>query len=160
GGTPTFTRVEQNSSSVTYTGTWYTNTGSFNSGGSAVLAEQTGSRATFTFTGTDARWIGYKDVWSGIANVYVDGVLKGQVDAYSSSDQAQAVMYSISGLTSGSHTLAVEVSGTKNPSSHSFWVWVDAFDSANNASGVSGGNVGTTGGGTVGGTIGGGTGLG
>jgi hypothetical protein len=154
GGTPTFTRAEQNSSSVTYTGTWYTNAGPFNSGGSAVLAQQTGSRATFTFTGTDAQWIGYKDAWSGIANVYVDGVLKGQVDAYSSSAQAQAVMYSISGLTSGSHTLAIEVSGTKNLSSHSFWVWVDAFDSANNTSGVSGGNGGTTGGGTGGGNTG------
>ena len=52
GGSPTFTRVEQNSSAVTYTGTWYSNTGSFNSGGSAALAVDKGSRATFTFSGT------------------------------------------------------------------------------------------------------------
>jgi hypothetical protein len=134
GGPTTFTRVEQNSSAVTYTGTWYTNTGSFNSGGSAVLSEGKGARATFTFTGTDARWIGNKDAWSGIANVYVDGVLKGQVDTYSPSAQAQAVNYTISGLSSGTHTLAIEVSGTKNPSSQSFWIWVDAFDYANNSS--------------------------
>jgi hypothetical protein len=127
---PTFRRVEQNSSVVTYTGTWYSNTGSFNSGGTAVLAVDKGSRATFTFTGTDARWIGYKDAWSGIANVYVDGVLRTQVDAYSASDQPQAAMYTISGLSNGSHTLTVEVSGTRNPSSHSNWIWVDAFDYA------------------------------
>src|SRR5205823_6511860 len=83
------------SSAVTYTGTWYTNSGSFNSGGSSVLAIDKGSRATFTFTGTALKWIGYRDQWSGIANVYVDGVLKAQVDTYSATGQAQAVNYTI-----------------------------------------------------------------
>ena len=143
GGSPTFTRVEQNSSVVTYTGTWYSNTGSFNSGGSAALAVDKGSRATFTFSGTDARWIGYKDAWSGIANVYVDGVLKTQVDTYSASAQAQVVLYTINGLSSGKHTLAVEVSGTKNAAAHSSWIWVDAFDSAASAGNGGGGPGGT-----------------
>ncbi|HEY2384666.1 MAG TPA: SBBP repeat-containing protein [Terriglobia bacterium] len=152
GGTGTFTRVEQNKSAVTYTGTWYTNNGSFNSGGSAVLAEDAGSRATFTFTGTDARWIGYKDAWSGIANVYVDGVLKTTVDAYSANSQAQAVLYTISGLAAGTHTLAVEASGNQNPSAQAGWIWVDAFDYASNGSGSgsgSGSGGTTTGGGTT-----------
>src|SRR5205823_4841380 len=126
--TATFTRVEQNSSAVAYTGTWNTNNGAFNSGGSAVLALDRGSRATFTFTGTAVKWIGYKDGWSGIANVYVDGTLQGQVDAYSAADQAQAVLFTMSGLSSGTHTLAVEVTGTKNTASSSSWIWVDAFD--------------------------------
>ncbi len=125
-----FTRSEQNSSAVAYTGTWYSNTGSFNSGSSAGLAVDKGSRATFTFSGTDARWLGYKDAWSGIANVYVDGVLKAQVDTYSARAQAQVVLYTINGLSSGTHTLAVEVAGTKNPAAQSSWIWVDAFDSA------------------------------
>ena len=127
-GSATFTRVEQNNSAVSYTGSWYANSGSFNSGGSAVLALDKGSRATFTFTGTDAKWIGYKDAWSGIANVYVDGALKTQIDTYSATDQAQVVLYTISGLSSGTHTLAIEVSGTKNPASQSYWIWADAFD--------------------------------
>jgi alpha-amylase len=143
-GTTAFTRVEQNSSSVTYTGTWYANTGSFNSGGSAALAENPGSRATFTFTGTAVSWIGYKDAWSGIANVYIDGALKTQVDGYSPSAQAQAVMFSVTGLSSGSHTVTVEAKGTKNPASHAAWIWVDAFDFASGTTGSGG----TTGGGT------------
>ena len=61
------------------------------------------------------KWIGYKDPWSGIANVYVDGTLKTQVDSYSASGQAQQVLYTIAGLSSGSHTLVIEVTGTKNP---------------------------------------------
>jgi hypothetical protein len=133
GGTTTtgsYTRVEQSNSALTATGTWYSNSGSFNSGGSAILAIDKGTRATFTFTGTAVRWIGYKDPWSGIANVYVDGALQTQVDTYSASTQAQAVNYTVTGLNSGAHTITVEVTGTKNTAAQSYWVWVDAFDYA------------------------------
>jgi hypothetical protein len=95
---------------------------------SAALAIDAGSRATFTFTGTAVKWIGYRDASSGIANVYIDGTLKAQIDTYSATDQAQAVDYSITGLNSGTHTVTIEVAGTKNPSAQSAWVWVDAFD--------------------------------
>ena len=124
----TFTRVEQNNSAVAYTGTWYGNGMSVHSGGTAVLALDQGSRASFAFNGTAAKWIGYMDPWSGIANVYVDGVLKAQVDMYSSSAQARAVLFTITGLTSGSHTLTIEVSGSKNAAAQSAWIWVDAFE--------------------------------
>src|SRR5437899_2776402 len=46
-----------------------------------VLAMDRGARVTFTFPGTALKWIGRRDAWSGIANVYIDGVLKAQVDA-------------------------------------------------------------------------------
>src|SRR5438132_11623133 len=91
---PYTTLFRSNSSAVTYTGTWYGNSMSVHSGGSAVLALDRGSRATFAFNGTAAKWIGYKDPWSGIANVYVDGVLNTQVDTYSSSGQAQVALFS------------------------------------------------------------------
>jgi hypothetical protein len=128
GGTPAFTRVEQNSSSVTYTGTWYSNSASFNSGGSAALALNSGTRATFAFTGTAVKWIGYRDAWSGIANVYIDGVLKSQVDTYAALAQAEAVNFTGTGLSSGPHTITIEATGSKDASARSAWVWVDAFD--------------------------------
>jgi hypothetical protein len=126
--TATVARVEQNGAGVTYTGQWITNGGSANSGGSAVLAGAAGSKANLAFNGTGVSWIAYRDEWSGIANVYVDGVLKAAVDTYSSPGKAQAVAYTVSGLASGSHTLTIEVTGTRNPSSAGAWVWVDAFD--------------------------------
>jgi hypothetical protein len=43
-------------------------------------------RAAFTFNGTAVKWIGYKDAWSGIAKVYIDGVLKAQIDPSSAVD--------------------------------------------------------------------------
>jgi hypothetical protein len=121
-------RVEQNAPAVAYTGTWAPNGGTFNSGSSAVLAAAAGSRATFTFTGCGASWIAYRDEWSGIANVYVDGALKGSVDTYSSPGAAKAVMYSVTGLAYGAHTVTIEVTGNKSASSKAAWIWVDAFD--------------------------------
>jgi hypothetical protein len=126
--TGTTTRIEQNSSAVVYTGTWYPNSGSFNSGGSAVLAMDPSSAAKFNFTGTAVNWIGYRDAWSGLADVYVDGTLKATVDTYSANSQAQAVQYSISGLANVPHTLTIVVKGQHSSASAGSWVWVDAFD--------------------------------
>ena len=103
--TTTVVRYEQNNPAVKYTGTWYPNSGGFNSGGSATMAMDAGSRANFTFTGTGVKWIGYRDQWSGIAQVYLDGVLKGTIDTYSASAQAQAAEYSVSGLSNAAHSL-------------------------------------------------------
>ena len=121
-------RYEQDNPAVRPTGNWFPNHGTFNSGGSAVLAMDQGSQAQFTFSGTAVQWIGYRDQWSGIAQVYLDGSLKASVDTYSAGAQAQAVVYSISGLSAGSHTLTILVTGTSNPSSGGAWVWLDAFD--------------------------------
>jgi hypothetical protein len=124
----TTTRVEQNGNGVTYTGAWRPNPLGIHSGGTAVLAVDAGARATFAFDGTGVSWIAYRDAWSGIARVYVDGALKGSIDTYSFADQAQASTYTVSGLTSGPHTLVIEVTATKSAPSGGASVWVDAFD--------------------------------
>src|SRR5207253_786268 len=67
----TTTRVEQTNPSIAYSGGWFANSMSAHSGGSATLAMDKDTQATFTFTGIGASWIGYQDQWSGIANVYV-----------------------------------------------------------------------------------------
>jgi hypothetical protein len=125
---PTITRIEQNGTGVTYSGTWSDNSGAFNSGGSAKLSMDTNSTVTLVFNGSSASWIAYRDEWSGIAQVYVDGTLRSEVDTYASPNKAQASMYTISGLTNGAHTLSIVATGRKNASSGGAWVWVDAFD--------------------------------
>jgi hypothetical protein len=121
-------RYEQDNPAVQLTGTWFPNNGSFNNGGSAILAMEQGDVASFTFTGTSVRWIGYRDPWSGIAQVYLDGALKGIIDTYSASEEHQAVLYSSSRLSNASHTLSIVVTGKHDASSAGAWVWVDAFD--------------------------------
>jgi hypothetical protein len=122
--------VEQDSPSVEKTGNWLPNSGSFNSGGSSILAMDAGSQVRFTFTGTGVNWIGFRDEWSGIAQVYLDGVLQSTVDTWSAVTQPEAVLYSATGLSNQGHTLTIVVTGTRRAGSGGSWVWVDAFEVA------------------------------
>ena len=130
------TRYEENSNTITYTGSWNPNSSAAESGGSAVLAMDPGSSATFSFNGTGANWIGFGDEWAGIANLYVDGVAKGQIDTYKSPGQYQVKEYSVNGLAAGAHTLKVEVASAKNAASGGNWVWVDAFEAISGGTGA------------------------
>ena len=121
-------RIEQNNPALLYTGIWYSNTNKEHSSGNAVLAVDASSRASINFSGTGITWNAYRDEWSGIAKVYLDGVLGAPVDTYLSPSQAQSPAYSINGLPSGSHSLTIEASGTHNARSGGSWIWIDAFD--------------------------------
>ena len=121
-------RVEDSNASVAYSGRWYSKTGPAYSGGTAVLAMDPGFNVTINFKGTGVSWIGYRDEWSGVARVYVDGEAKTTVDTYQSPSVSRAVLYSINGLSPGPHSMTIEVTGTRNSSAKAAWVWVDAFD--------------------------------
>jgi hypothetical protein len=143
GGSSRTTRIEQTSSAIQYSGHWFQNTNIVHSGGSAVLATDKGSKATLSFTGSGVQWIGFADQWSGIANVFVDGVFKTEVDTFASPARAKTVLYSTTGLRPGNHTITIEVTGRRSAKSAQSWVWIDAFD-------VTGAGDGFTSGGTNG----------
>jgi hypothetical protein len=126
---PLRTRSEEDQPAVDYAGTWLANAWFRHSGGSALRAMDPGARARFTFDGNGGRWIGYRDEWAGIARVYVDGQLRGSVDTYAAPYAAQSVLFSVNELAPGAHALEVEATGTRNPASGGYWIWVDAFDS-------------------------------
>ena len=121
-------RVEQNNSAMTYTGHWYANNSAALSSGSAALAMDAGARASLSFTGSGVSWIAYRDEWSGVARVYIDGDLKTTVDNYLSPSRTGVAVYSIGGLSPGTHTITIEATGSRNSSAQGSWVWVDAFD--------------------------------
>jgi hypothetical protein len=124
----TVTRIEESAAALTYKGTWANNAGAFNSGGSAKLSEDSNSSVTLAFNGTGVKWIGYQDERSGIADVYIDGVMTSEIDTYVSPAKAQSVLYSVSNLANGAHTLTITATGRKNALSSGAWVWVDAID--------------------------------
>jgi hypothetical protein len=128
--------VQQDNAAIQYTGTWFPNLGAFNSGGSAALATDAGSKTQFTFTGTAISWIGFSDPWSGIAQVYIDGTLVSTVDTYSATQKSQAVEYAASGLALGSHTITIAATGTRDNQSAGSWIWVDAFNVTPSAQGI------------------------
>ena len=134
----TMTRVENTDAAIAYTsgttepgrpGDWWHGSRSRGwSAGTASFNRSLGARATFTFTGTSVRWIGFRSFWAGIANVYLDGAFLTELDLYVPSEEAQTVVFARTGLSSGAHTIAVESTGRKNPASSDYAVVVDAFD--------------------------------
>ena len=126
--TPGPGRYEENNPAVSWVGTWFPHDSAYHSGNRATQAMDVGSSATFTFTGSTVSWIGYRDEWSGIARVYLDGVLKATIDTYASPYQAKAVVYSLTGVGQGTHKLSIWVTGTRAAPSQGNWIWVDAFD--------------------------------
>ena len=130
GGLPAATagRIENDNPAITYTGIWNLNASPIHSGGTAVLAMGSRSAVSLTFNGTGIEWIAYRDEWSGIAMVIVDGEVKETIDTFRSPAQAGAVAYRIEGLAPGTHSLRIEVTGTRSESSGGSWVWLDAFN--------------------------------
>jgi predicted amidohydrolase len=122
------TRIQDDNAAVSYADAWFKLTNEQFDGGSATTASGAGARAVFGFTGSAVRWIGYRDEWSGRANVYLDGTLQATIDTYCSPSQAQSVLWGATGLSGEGHTLTIEAVGTHNASSGGAWVWIDAFD--------------------------------
>lgn len=95
-----------------YTGTWTRAGFAPASSGFVKYSATAGDRVTFTFTGTEAAWIGSRATNRGQARVYVDGVYSQTVDLHSASTVAQAIAFRAAWATSGTHTITIEVVGT------------------------------------------------
>ena len=121
------TWFEEDDPAITYSGTWNTYTCSSCSGGALKYSNQTGAKADFTFNGTGIKWMVTKAKMLGKAKVYLDGVYYGMVDLYSLTPRWQVVLQKI-GLTFGTHTATIEVSGMKNPSSTGYNIDIDAME--------------------------------
>jgi uncharacterized protein (TIGR03437 family) len=119
--------AEDTTIAANYSGHWFNTTGSLYSGGSINSAVDAGAGVTFTFNGTAVTWIGYRDQWSGIAQVYIDGNPQATVDTYLSPSQAQTPTWSVNGLSPGIHVLNITATGTEDAVSGGAWVWVNAF---------------------------------
>lgn len=120
--------VQESDAAVALQGTWHGNDNALHTDGSAVLAMDAGAQVTFSFTGTGASWIGYRDPWSGIAQILLDGVPVEEIDTSNSESEARRTLYAVDGLPFGPHTLTVRVTGRAGPVSTGSWIWVDAFE--------------------------------
>ena len=120
-------RIEEKSEAVTWLGPWSTNALPLNSGGGARLSMEKGAEARLDFVGTSVVWIGYRDEWSGLADVLVDGEFQATIDTFAKPAQAQATLFRAEGLRDGRHTLIIRPKGTHQKDSSGSWVWVDAF---------------------------------
>jgi|GEM_PF-1704367 len=133
---PTWTKVDNANAAVTYSGTdWGTYSGNGGYLNTEHYSETTGAVATYTFTGTQARFYGFKRNDLGHAEILVDNVLRATVDLYNASMLVDQLLFESETLAPGTHTLKVRVKGTRNAASSGTEVIVDAFAFTNSATG-------------------------
>ncbi|MFQ5855459.1 MAG: right-handed parallel beta-helix repeat-containing protein [Anaerolineae bacterium] len=131
-GTIPYAFDEAESGGVAKTGSWSQQSNDNASEGALMRSNSAGSTVAFDFTGTAASLVYAMRSDAGIANLAIDGgaVFSDTLDMYSDSEMAEFNERIIAtGLTDGSHTLTVEVSGNKNTSSSNTYLYVDAFRS-------------------------------
>ncbi|HET6497915.1 MAG TPA: hypothetical protein VFH17_02530, partial [Coriobacteriia bacterium] len=99
------------------------------SGGGYVYGRWAGTRLAVRFTGTAIRWYGPKGPGYGTAEIRVNGVpLEEMADAYAVSQTPDQVIYEVSGLANGRHTLEIRPTGQRNPASSGAIVVIDYFE--------------------------------
>ncbi|MGH8737394.1 MAG: hypothetical protein ACREVC_08550 [Burkholderiales bacterium] len=96
--------------------------------GTTAETNTAGAQASFTFTGTGVRWIGARGPQTGMARVWLDGALVGDLDMYAMTEGPQHTVFAAQGLAAGTHTLAIQVLQQTNPAATDRWVLIDAFD--------------------------------
>jgi hypothetical protein len=81
-------------------------------GDSLHWTDAAGASATYSFTGSSVSLIGPRGPEFGTMDIYIDGVLEGTADGYSSQRLAQQVLFTASSLDYGSHTIKVVNTGS------------------------------------------------
>ena len=123
------TSYNDNSSSVSYSGAW---TGASVAGpwdGDEHFTNTTGNSATFSFTGPFVTYVYAPFTNMGIANLSIDGISYGTLDEYCPTNIFQGSR-TFSGLSAGSHTFTVSVSGSSNSASSGTYLTTDQFIAA------------------------------
>jgi hypothetical protein len=122
------TRFEQTDPDLAYAGYWDTLTNPLASGGSFGCGEYTGASVTVEFTGKYLSWITKKHPNYGMARVTLDGGDPVMVDLYDANEIWQQKVWETGILPNGSHTVLIEWTGEKNPSSGATVIGLDALD--------------------------------
>jgi cell wall-associated NlpC family hydrolase/putative cell wall-binding protein len=123
-----YTRLQETSTLLSYTGAWSSTTVSSASGGTFKYGDTAGTSVTMSFTGIYAQLIAKKSPAYGIAKVTVDGKATGTVDLYAAAASYGNKVWDTGLLPSGTHTVTLEWTGTKNASATDYNIGVDAFD--------------------------------
>ena len=123
-----YTRIEQGSSLLAYTGSWTVSSSPSASGSSFRFVNTAGASVTATFKGTYLAWIAKRSPVYGVASVTLDGGSPVLVDLHSSGAGWQKTVWKTGTLVSGMHTVTIRWTGGRNGSATDTNVGVDAFD--------------------------------
>lgn len=132
-GDRTWTKVDDGDDNVSYSPGWLPWQGNPCYQQTEHYSREVGATATFTFTGTRARFYGCRRNDLGITEIAVDGKVRTTLDLYQTTRE-YAKLYETDELPSGDHTLEVKVTGKKHRNSVNHYVIVDAFGFGTTAS--------------------------
>jgi hypothetical protein len=106
--------VEDSSSSMRYSSGWTSVHDARWSGGSLRSTTFTAATAVLTFTGRSIGWVTHRDLASGQAQVWIDGVLEASISLNTTGQTSlgRLVVFSKTWATSGTHKIAIKVLGT------------------------------------------------
>jgi hypothetical protein len=121
------TRFQETDPMISFGGVWSTASNNSYSGGTLKSGRGGGLGYTVQFSGTGMDLIGLKGPDYGIANVILDGTTE-TVSFYAPAYQNVQKVWSKRNLSAGSHTVRVEWTGTKDPSSTGDKIDLDAVD--------------------------------
>ncbi len=122
-----WTKVDDTGAGVSYGPNWGTYVGNPGYQNTEHFQNTSGGEVTYTFTGSQARYYGFKRSDLGMAEIRVDDVLKSTVDCYSATGAFDQLLYQTDMLPVGTHTLKVRAAGTKNAASSGVSIIADAF---------------------------------
>jgi hypothetical protein len=92
---------------------------------------ETDASVSFTFQGSEVKWISSKQDDSGIAEVFIDGVSQGTIDCYNPTPLWQQELFTKDSLSEAEdvwHTIKIVCTGTKHASSSDYYIDSDAFE--------------------------------
>ena len=117
-------KVNFNDTKIQYVGTWNTLT-------TGKSTNQEGASMSFSFTGNSIQLVADKGSDKGVAIVTIDGV-QSEVDLYSATAATGAIVFSKTGLSSGTtHTIKIESFGISNANASNTVIKINSFNIAN-----------------------------
>ena len=106
-------------------------------GNTGMYSSNSGTNASFKFTGTKAWIVGTFDPSHGIMEVWIDDEKVDEVDTYKPERSVSQIIYSTDDLEYGEHTVKIVVKGEKNSSSRGNAIGLDcAYYLNNNGAGM------------------------
>lgn len=121
-------KYDDTDAAITYTGSWEFGAWDGYYNASCHYTWKEGSFASFTFTGTGIKLIAAKNADHGIAEIFIDGTYKANVDFFNESGIQQVEVYADSLLSDGIHTIEIKATGTKRAVASGSYIDIDAFE--------------------------------
>lgn len=120
------TAVDSSSDQITYTGKWESASSDGDHNGSVRYLSSDGS-ASYAFSGTSVAWVTRLTPSSGTTLVSIDGEPVTTVDGYAKEPVHKHPAFISDKLSTGEHTITLERTGQKNPSSSGTNTIIDGF---------------------------------